>query len=403
MNAVGIVAEYNPIHNGHIYHINQARSQSGCECVVVALSGNFVQRGEPAIIDKWSRAELAVKNGADLVVEIPTVFALGNAGQYAAGGVGTLESLGKVTYISFGSESGNVEKLMSFSRKLQTHEEEVKKRIGELIKTGVSYPIARSQAYKMVINDGSEIPMSSNDVLAIEYLKNLKNAVPIAVERKGAGYNDFIDNNLEFQSASGIRNLLKTSDYDSIKRYVPSNSLKTLEEQKLCNIDDLWNILRFTVISSSAEDIDECPAGGEGLGNLMKSEIYKADSYEAFINAVKSKRYTYTRISRLCMQLILGVRRDDPELKPGYIRILGFNEKGRALLKEIRNEECSTLPVLTNINKERNLISNNFSASRILDMDIHAANVYNLVTGRDIYKCSDYRKRPYIAVNSNMQ
>lgn len=396
MNAVGIIAEYNPLHNGHIYHISQARRLSGCECVVVALSGDFVQRGEPAIINKWSRTAMALANGADLVVEIPTVYCLGNAGQYANGGVKTLEALAKISHIAFGSESRDAEGLTKCVKLLNRYDGQLNEAINELIKTGKSYPAARELALKS-IGGYEELELGGpNDILAVEYIRRMKTAEPVIVERLGAGYHDNVDETVEFQSATGIRNLLrKPGNDDMIKRYVPANVMETLAGEKLCFPENLWDTLRFAIMSTSAEAIDNCPSGGEGLGNLFKSEVLKCDSLDDFMKAVKSKRYTYTRLSRLCMQIILGIRREDADLEPGYIRVLGFNEKGRSLLKEIKDEECATLPILTNINKEADMLESD-SSRRILDIDIHAADIYNLIAGRNIAEWSDHRMRPVI-------
>lgn len=395
MKAVGITAEYNPLHNGHAYHIMKARELSGCDAVAVAMSGDFVQRGEPALVDKWSRTEAALRNGADLVVEIPVCFCLGNAGQYAQGAVGTLEALGMVTHLSFGSESGELSRLTSAAEILEREAASVRQSVAELLSTGMSYPAARARAFAS-FSDDSDILSSPNDILAVEYLLAAKRLLPVPVKRVGAGYNetDAILQNSEtdyFQSAAGIRKLIGTDGISAVRAYIPADSVGSLESEHMTFPKEWWEVLRYAVMSRDALSIEDCPSGGEGLGNLLKREIMKAGSPAELINAVKSKRYTYTRISRLCMQIILGITRAD--YRPGYIRILGANETGRRFLREIKKENANTLPLLTNINKDAHSLSD-ISARRLLDMDIHAADIYNLVTGRDIQNRSDRIMRP---------
>ena len=407
LKAAGITAEYNPLHNGHLYHIEETRRITGCDAVVVAMSGDYVQRGEPAIMDKWVRTELALRSGADLVVEIPVLFCLGNAGQYAGAAVRILEATGKVSHISFGSESGDAEALTRIAHTLRDSESEIEAAVKAFRGSGYSYPAAREKAYSYVraaikgtdpltdpeILKDIRILDKANDILGIEYIKAMKSAEPVVIHREGAGYGDPYDERIVYQSSSAIR--VQTFSGKDLSRYVPECTARALEECHLTGPDaDKWfDVLRYAVLSADEELIEDCPSGGEGLASLMKASAGSAKSWPSFIRRIKSKRYTYTRLSRLCMQLVLAINRKRYNIdSPEYIRVLGFSEKGRELLAEMRDEETATLPVIINVNKNAQDLS--WKARRLLDLDIHSANIYNLLTKGETDTCSDHRHVP---------
>ena len=409
LKAAGITAEYNPLHNGHVYHISETRRATGCDAVVVAMSGDYVQRGEPAIMDKWERAEHALRSGADLVIEIPVLFCLGNAGQYADAAVRILEATGKVSHISFGSESGDADALKRIAGVLRDHDQEIEDAIRSLTKTGSSYPAARALAYSEVraAEKGTDaksdpeilcdvrILEKANDILAIEYIKAMKSAEPVVIQRQGAGYDDPFDDRIKYQSASALRNQ-NFAGHD-VSEYVPEYTAESMKECHLTGPDrDKWfDALTYAVLSTDAEIIEDCPSGGEGLANLMKSSLVETYSWTSFINRIKSKRYTYTRLSRLCMQLLLGITRRRYDISgPEYIRVLGFNEMGRKLLAEMRDDESADLPVIINVNKASGNLSE--EALKLLELDMHAADIYNLMTGSDIRNGSEHRRNPII-------
>ena len=407
LKAAGITAEYNPLHNGHVYHIEETRRVTGCDAVVVAMSGDYVQRGEPAILDKWVRAEHALKSGADLVIEIPALFCLGNAGQYAGAAVSILEATGKVSHISFGSESGDTEALTRIAGTLRDNEQEIGTVIRSIRGKGFSYPAARSLAYSEVraaikgtdpdtdpeIQSDIRILDKANDILAIEYIKAMHNAEPAVIRREGTGYGDPYDERIVYQNASALRT--QYFGGHDISRYVPACTLESLQNCHLTGPDcDKWfDALRYAVISTDAEIIEDCPSGGEGLSFLLKESAVSASSWTEMVRHVKSKRYTYTRLSRLCMQLLLGISRRKYDIgTPEYIRVLGFNETGRALLAEMRDEESASLPVIINVNKSSKSL--NEKAVSLLQLDMHASDVYNLMTTGEIGSCSDHRHSP---------
>ena len=429
MKTAGIVCEYNPLHNGHIYHLNETRRLSGADALVLAMSGNFVQRGEPAILDKWERARLAVSAGADLVLEIPTLYCLADAGRYAKGGIGTLKALGICDFISFGSESGDLESLSLIAERLADNKEEIDRLISENKDMGLSFPTARELAYENIFGDASRasskdavddadkdanqdankgrnavdavIPTTSNDILAIEYLKQISDSgiKPIPIKRIGASYNEELNSKQQFQSATAIRKALEKGE--DVSPYVPADVLLKLNQAMALGRcgrpaeDRLFDLIRYAIISSTAEQIDECPSGGEGLGNRIKEAVVKSDNLQDLLLASKSKRYTYTRLSRLSLQILLGMDRRMYEYETiPYIRILAVSENGRELLSIIKKKELNTAPLLTNINKNCNELSS--YGKSVLDLDIKAVDIYNMICARDLYKESDYCKRPYI-------
>ena len=403
MKTTGIVAEFNPLHNGHVYIMEESRSRTDCDAVVVAMSGNFVQRGEPAILDKWKRTEVALRYGADLVIEIPTLFSLGNAGSFAKAGVRILEEVGCESFCC-GSESGNQAAISKLANLIKDNKKRIDNEVSACIKEGLSYPAAREKAVLGLISDentkkaASEILSNPNDILTLEYMMAANSAKIVPVERKGASYDDGFDESKSIQSASGIREIIKDGRIDLKEKlfsYVPEKSLSSLIDEDVVFPEDVADLLRYAVLSTDADIIDECPSGGEGLGNLIKSAVLYNESFESIIMACKSKRYTYTRISRLCMQILLGIdRRIYSRSGPLYLRVLGFNKKGRELLSELKTRSEGCLPVITNINKEAEVLSKD--AMEMLTLDIKASDVYSLIAGRKIDDYSDHRMKPVI-------
>ncbi len=396
-----------------MYQIARAKELSGCDAAVVAMSGDFVQRGAPAVMDKWTREEHALRCGADLVIEIPALFCLGNAGQYATAGVKLLEAAG-VSCISFGSESGDAEALAGTARFIKEHRAEMDALISAYSKEGMSYPAARAKAFEELGGspEGLAVLSSPNDILAAEYIMAMDKAVPVPVKREGAGYNDTAGGGHRFMSATGIRELLsiggkyterraaeRAAEFvpECVMRDVPSADELAARERRL------FDLVRYSVMTTPADAIDDCPSGGEGLGNLLRAEAGKAADLDDLILRTKSKRYTYTRISRLCMQVLLGIGREEFSAAegPGYIRVLGFNETGRKILSGLRKEKSAAahadrekneflLPVITNINKEKELIT--VDAEALLRLDIHASDIYNLINGGSVSDLSDHRQ-----------
>ena len=388
--ALGIIAEYNPFHNGHKYHLEQSLKESGADVCVAVISGNFTQRGEMALLDKWTRAEMAVKNGVNLVVEMPEIYACNNAGYFAKGGVEILEALG-VSTISFGSELGNMDEIVRIARAMDENREIIDEQIKTAVKGGLAYPRARQEALVPVLGEeAAEHLDNPNNILAFEYMKHMTTAKPMTVKRQGAGYHDE-DADMPLASATAIRKALAGGE--EIFQTVPGFSLKILnrEAANLTNQEMLFDIFRNKVLTTPADELNNIFGAEEGLGSAMKNGVRYWKSWEEAAESIKSKRYTRTRINRVMIHTILGITRQDVKEAQNYIRVLAFDEKGSAYLKQVKKSGQCLLPVITNINKDTEDCPQILST---LEKDILAADIYNLAAGRDLYENSEFVRKP---------
>lgn len=388
--AVGIIAEYNPFHNGHKFHLQRSMEMTGAELSVAVISGNFTQRGSLAILDKWERAEMAVRNGVNLVVEMPFIFACNNAGYFAKGGVEILEALG-VDAISFGSESGNIDELKKISREIRLHDAEIQTAVRAAVKDGQAYPHARSEVLQQLLGDDTaDVIESPNNLLALEYLRFIQNAEPVTVKRHGSGYHDSEPKG-NMASATGIRKML--AEGGDISRLVPEITREILVEnrERLADDEKLFPLLVQKLLLSDTDELNAVFGAEEGLGGKLKSRLRYYTSYEDIVESLKSKRYTRTRIGRMLALTLMGVRREDVKAAKNYIRVLAFDEKGSRYIKQIKKIGSCELPIITNINREAGLFS---EIMPTLEKDILASDLYNLACGRDLYENSDYVKMP---------
>ena len=252
MKACGIVAEYNPLHTGHIYQMNKARQISQADCIIVVMSGNFVQRGEPAVIDKYARTSAALKAGADIVVELPVYYALSSAENFAKGAVLTLNTM-KSASICFGAETDNADCLAKISRTIISESPEYKAILNRALAEGLSYPAARQTALLEYLPECKDIITGSNNILAIEYIKailyNNLNMTYYPVLREGAGYNDDTDT-AEYASAFGIRKMLMSDEHDRLKTYLTAGMYEEISNSKICPLflDDFSNIFNHKML-----------------------------------------------------------------------------------------------------------------------------------------------------------
>ncbi len=305
---IGVICEFNPFHKGHKYLIDTLKKNGNN--VICVMSGNFVQRGEFAICDKFERTKAALEGGADLVIELPTAVSTASAEGFAKGGIELIEALGCVDAIAFGAENDNLDELRAIAEKLI--DKEVQEEISQKMKSGISYPAARSRVL------GTDILDYPNNILACEYLK-FASLPCIAVKRIGGGYNS----DDEDFSASAIRSKLKQEDICTMKNCEAAvlYRLRTMSKEELVKIEDV----------------------SEGLENRIYESAKIATSLDELYELIKSKRYTLSRIKRIVLRAYLGINKDD-EATP-YIRILGFNETGKGLLTKIK--EKSTLPIIS--------------------------------------------------------
>jgi len=368
MKVLGIIAEYNPFHNGHKYHLRISKEISGADFVVAVMSGNFTQRGEPAVVDKWARTEMALLSGADLVIELPVAYAMASAEYFAFGAVKLLDSLGIVDTISFGSETGELELLSEIASILVHEPEEYKIELKKNLSSGISFPASRQRALSVYIKSKygmdslSSILKSPNNILGVEYLKALirlnSSIVPMTVGRIG---NDYNCNELtgKISSAASIRKAMSETPWqnakEALKYAMPDQSLKILErELKLGRgpvfPSDFSSMLLSALRKMSAGDIRALPYMEDGLENRIRDAAGKAGSYQELLNLIGTKRYTGTRIQRILFSALIGLTNElfenfNRNGGPAYIRILGFTSAGRSLLASIRDK--TALPVIT--------------------------------------------------------
>ena len=400
MSICGIVAEYNPFHNGHKYQIDKIKEETGAEAIVAVMSGNFIQRGLPALFDKWTRARMALLNGVDLVIELPTYYAVSSAEYFATGGVGILNSLGIIDNICFGASTTDIDTLKRIANVLFLEPEGFKKLLHSDLKRGASFPIARSNALKNFLKKEydakyiADILLDSNNILAIEYLKALQylnsDIIPIAVKRKGGNYNstEIIDN---ICSATAIRERLLKSDVAELNKVMPENCYSIMDQEIINGkapmyIKNFEKEILYNFRKASADELFRLNDVTEGLENTLKKCSNENFTLEDFIDEVKSKRYTKTRIQRITINSLLDIRKEEVEgykHNLQYIRVLGFTKKGEKLLSKIYNN-CK-LPVVTTVAKF--MKSANDSQKKMLDKDILATNIYTMG-----YQMPNYRK-----------
>ena len=401
---LGIVAEYNPFHNGHLYHLLKSKEEAKANAVVAVISGNFVQRGDPSIVDKWTKAEMALANGVDLVIELPVLYATSSAENFSDGAIKILNSLKVVDKISFGSESEDLTKLNLVANTLFQESKEYKELLAKYLSLGKSFPKARSEALIHYLDDRdySIILSGSNNILGIEYLKALKKngstIKPICIKRKDTGHLS-LDYNGEIANATAIRSFIYKSDMKSVKTYTTPSSYTILEEEIkkghfVCNLLPYENTIIYNLRHMSLEDIAALPDVSEGLEHSIKKAANSCNSISEFINIVSTKRYTSTRINRILLYSLLHITKRDMDIAKKslpYIRVLGFNDIGQNLLSKIARINPK-LPIITSVKKFQDT-NNNRSLKLMLDKDIFATNVYTLGYLADSWSNLDFTKK----------
>ena len=338
MNSVGIIAEYNPFHNGHLYHLSKVKEMFPNHIIVLILSGNYLQRGEFSILDKYTKTKIVLENGIDLIIELPFNFAVQSADMFAKGAIQLLNEL-KVEHLVFGSETNNIEDLKLLS-KIQLENSNYQIKVKELMKKGINYPTALSKALKEISNMEVTTP---NDILGLSYvreiIKNNYNINPICIKRTN-DYHD-LENNSNIVSASNIRN--KINNNIDIKKYVPLKTYEYLKEVNI-NFNYSFKYLKFKIISE-INKLDEYLDVDEGIDNRIKKYIYSSNNYQELIDNIKTKRYTYNKISRMLCHILTGFKKSDVVSNIEYIRILGMNNIGKNYINSIKKN--ITLPIIT--------------------------------------------------------
>ena len=379
MRVCGIICEYDPFHSGHLIHINKTRDLLGPDTAVVCcMSGNYTQRGEPAILPKHLRAEAALRCGADLLIELPSAYSLLSAEGFAFSAVYLLSSLGVVTDISFGAETDDDDLLYEIASLLSEHETAQKTLL--CLKSGISYAAAREKALYGKIKEKSLIISQPNNILAIEYIKALlkikSDIVPHAVKRIGAPH-DSKSLSCETVSASAIRDAVRRKDIDSVASFMPEQSLEILRkamEKGLALTDQtvFERTLYTYLLRSSKDDFLNIPDVSEGLENRLYSSLHNNTSADIAALSARSKRYPLSRIKRIMLRAFLDLDSEYSSGSPPYCRILGFNEKGRSLLSLMR--DGTKIPVITKAAHIKRLSE---KAIKLFEAEANATDLYN--------------------------
>ena len=377
----GIITEYNPFHNGHLYQIQQVKKQFPDAPLVIAMSGNFLQRGEPAIIDKWHRAAECLANGADLVMELPLMAAVQPADRFAYYGVWTLAQMG-VTDLFFGAEHATFDFMHDAQKAM------------EITGNFNRYHESFAKTYQQVIAEkvGHQVDQP-NDLLGLAYAKaNLKLKAGInlhPIQRKNANYHDIELNDAgTIASASAIREALHHQNQD-FEKFVPHQTAQDLKKQPLVSWDDFWIHLKMELLTHSPQELEKIYGMAEGIQYRMIAMAQRSEfagSFDSWIKAVKNKRFTYTRLSRLATMTLLHITWDDVasfEAQP-YLRVLGFSKKGQAVLHAAK-KSCDH-PIITNVSQDEK--------KGILRIDYRAGKVYQAVCGNE----QDLKHAPIMTV-----
>lgn len=431
MKVVGLITEYNPFHNGHKYHIEEARRVTGADYVIAVMSGNFVQRGAPAIIDKYSRSKMALQNGADIVFELPVCFSTASAEYFAHGAVSLLDKLGVVDYICFGSECGDIQLLKKAACLLTDKSKLIDERIQAYIKDGQSYPAARTNALLKTLEaegipDGElieKIINEPNNILGIEYIKAIlrlnSNIQPITIQRKAAHYHDIKlyskqdmnatnnlvhkDNKPAISSATAIRRAILVDSSDTvtsslyvdhtyhslcslneIKDSVPDNVFNILMENYLKSFpiteDDFSQIIHYHLIYEDKNSLTEYLDVSADMADRIKNIRDTYYTIEEFYKAIKTKNLTLTRINRAMLHIILKIRKStfDEYCQNGYCqyaRILGFKNTASKLLRLI--DKKGSIPLISKVSKADEVLD--FLGMQMLAEDIKATQLYNQI------------------------
>ncbi len=396
MDIAGIVCEFDPFHNGHAHLISKVREQ-GASGIVCVMSGDFVQRGGPAICDKFRRAEAAVRCGADLVLELPAVYAVNSADYFARGAVRILKGLGCIDTIAFGSESADADMLCKIAEATAEESTEFSEAVKAGLSYGMSYPEAYQDALRTVYGEADAYVLSGpNDILALSYLREIirQNAglIPFAVKRAGAGHGEKTEKGT-VASASQIRELVSSGN-GRWKNYVPepaeyAQGLQYISAKDLgIRKDRFFAVVKHALLSASLLEISRIAEVSEGLENRIIAAADAADSPEDLIGRITTSRYTSSRVSRILTQLILGITKDliacAEEAGSAYTKVLAFNARGAEILKTVKN--CGSIPVYSNINK---IQDKTVLHDPVFALDLRAADIYNVLCGRPASEYSD--------------
>lgn len=403
MKVVGVITEYNPFHNGHKHHIEEAKKITGADYVIAVMSGDFVQRGGPAVISKHDRCMMALNNGVDLVFELPTCYATGSAQYFALGAISLLSQLNIVDYLCFGSEYGSIAHLEDLANLFNNPTEDFQSLLYSYIKNGITYPAARAMATKHILNESNNIKNSDmlsiisqpNNILGIEYIRALlqeKSSIkPYAIKRQNANYHDKelnTSNNLNnaISSATAIRSILENAkglfDLSIIQDSVPKNVYDYFTDNHNMTypvtIENFSSIIKYKLMSESRDELAEYVDLSSDLADRIKNISIENYSIGQLSQMIKTKNITLTRVNRALIHVLLNIKKDDfnkylDDKIIYYARLLGMNKNASHLIRRIKDQDG--LPVITKLSRAKDQLDG--LGMQMLNQDIFASHIYN--------------------------
>lgn len=391
--AVAIIAEYNPFHKGHEYQIQQAKEQTGADVVIILMSGDFVQRGTPAIFSKHQRTAMALLGGADIIFELPSFYACGSAEYFSSGAVSILNAFHSIDFLCFGSESGEID-TCRFLGELLAHEPKLyKEKLRNLLKNGVSFPVARKSALTEYLKEKKisfqeDFLDTPNNILGIEYCKSLSaqssSITPITIKRVGSSYHE-TSLSFAYPSASAIRKELITSQNlqksfsDTLNNAQPpavKNYLRSLlKKDTFLTENDFSMLLKYELMKNTPESLCAFSDMSLDLARRIYHRLNTFETFTQFAEQLKTKELTYTRICRALLHVLLNVSTDLPTISPAYVRLLGFKKESSAFLRTLQKN--STIPILTKAADYRKLLPK--EAYLLFEKDLFASNLYETI------------------------
>ncbi|QDQ01599.1 nucleotidyltransferase [Lysinibacillus fusiformis] len=381
MQAVGIVVEYNPFHNGHAYHLEQAKKIAQADIAIAVMSGSFLQRGEPAMVDKWTRTKMALASGVDIVIELPYVYSTAPATDFAKGAISLLSAICCDSF-AFGSENGSIQPFMDTYRLIDDHRIEYNALIKENLQTGVSYPKSLHYAYEQLTQKfpATYIDLGQpNNILGFHYVESVNmlgsSIKPLTIPRIAAGYHDALQEGASIASATGIRKALATTGtLQNVREALPNATYEYLHDwysqfSKFASWETFWPLLQFTIVRHTPSELTRYAEVTEGIEYALVKAAKTSDSFASFMEKIKSKRYTWTRLQRMLTHIYTGFTK--VQLKsfksPSAIRLLGMSSQGQAYLGQHKKD--FTLPLISRVAATKDTM---------LAVDIHATEIYNL-------------------------
>lgn len=366
MKKIGIICEYNPFHNGHLYHIEKIKEMFKDSTIVLVMSGNFTERGEISLINKWDKTKIALNHNIDLVLELPFPFACESADTFASGAIRIL-SYFNIDYLVFGSECNNIDLFFELAN-IQLNNSDYDKSVKEYLDIGYNYPTSMAKA----LEDLSSYRINSpNDLLGLSYVKEIikqeSNITPITIKRTNNYHSKIITTSIT--SATSIRKALENNE--NIENYVPSDVLTYLPSNDYKT--KFFELLKYKLISE-IDELDKYMDVSEGIDKRIKKFILKSSSYDELIENIKTKRYTYNRLNRMFIHILTNYTKEKSKKFKimNYIKVLGFNKKGSDLIKEIKKEDF--IPIITNYSD---------LDDQMLDLELQIAFIYNMIMQKE--------------------